>query len=859
MSMKVKPLSTVQVVPSIPESLADLPRMANNFLWSWNPDMAALFRSLDPELWEATGRNPARLLREVSQRRLNEASQSEGFVDHYRTCLDFLDRYIEEKAWYHKICAQGPIANILYFSMEYGLAECLPVYSGGLGVLSGDHLKSASDLGLPLVGIGLAYRQGYFQQLLSAEGYQTELYPENDFETFPVTPVLDSNGDRLMISLAFPGRTVYVQAWKVEVGRISLYLLDTDVVQNTPGDRRITYMLYGGDKETRIQQEIVLGIGGVEFASKLGIEATVCHMNEGHSAFIQFARIARAKIKYNLSTDEAVQLVSAGTVFTTHTPVPAGIDQFPPDLMDRYFGHVYSQLKISRDDLLSLGSRQPGIPGQLFNMAIFALRTADYTNGVSRLHADVSRGLWEDSWPSLPHDEIPIDYVTNGVHVSTWISDDMAALLEKHLGSDWRRSPDHKDVWAKVRDIPDEELWAAHLSGRQHMVEFTRRRIAEHRARTTGTDMTVEEMNAILDPHVLTIGFARRFATYKRATLLLRYPDRLLSLLRDTKRPLQIVFAGKAHPQDDAGKALIHDIIYFARSQGVERRVAFIENYDLEVARYLTHGVDVWLNTPRRPLEASGTSGMKVLPNGGLNLSILDGWWDEAFAPGVGWAIGRGRLLSDEKMQDDRDAQSLYDTLEKQIIPLFYSVEDNHVPHRWIARMKESIAELVPRFNSNRMVKEYCQDYYSHSLGRCVQLMADDCKPARDLSAWKMKVNAGWRDVNVKSIEATSLKQITSNTELNVTATITLGSLDPEDVEVQVYFGPLRSDGSIAISGVMPLEPVTVDGVTSYKGKVSFPESGRYGYTVRVIPYHPLMGNALKMGLVAWAPANLLS
>jgi starch phosphorylase len=854
--MKIKPLATVEVVPNLPENIGRLRDLAYNLLWSWNPDILALFGDLDADLWELVGHNPARLLREVSQHRLDEASKDLEFLEHYDRCMRFLDHYLHETSWYDRTCGHADsTTEIVYFSMEYGLTEVLPVYSGGLGVLSGDHLKSASDLGLPLVGIGLAYRQGYFQQLLTAEGYQTETYPENDFDRLCITPVLDENGGRMKISLAFPGRNVMVQAWRVQVGKIPLYLLDTDVPENSPTDRRITYMLYGGDRETRIQQEIVLGMGGVELVTRLGIATTVCHMNEGHSAFIQLARIARARKQHNLSPHEALQLIAAGTVFTTHTPVPAGIDQFPADLMDRYFGAVYGQLSLSRDEVLALGSRQPGVPGQLFNMAIFAIHSSDYTNGVSRLHADVSRSLWEDNWPNLPHDEIPIDYVTNGVHTATWISQRMAALFDKYLGTEWKRSPDNRELWAKVRDIPDEELWEVHVSDRRELIEFTRRRIAEHRARTTGVDMTPEQMEFYLDPEILTIGFARRFATYKRATLLLRYPDRLLALLRDTKRPLQLLFAGKAHPQDDAGKALIHDIIYFARSHGVEHRIAFIENYGLGVARYLTHGVDVWLNTPRRPLEASGTSGMKILANGGLNLSILDGWWDEAYAPGLGWPIGRDRTVPDEKTQDDRDGQSLYDTLEKQIIPLFYSCEDGQLPGRWISYMKNSIAELVPRFNSNRMVKEYCQDYYSQAMVRSHELAAESCAAAKELAAWKARVSAAWKDVGVASVDVIPAITLSSGSQIEIAAKVNLGTLSPDDVEVQAYYGALRPDGSIAFSGWQALTSDDKTGL--YHGVIAFPESGRFGYTVRIIPNHPLIGNPLKMGLVSWAPISV--
>jgi starch phosphorylase len=854
--MKVRPLGTVEVVPSLPQGIAGLRDLAYNLMWSWNPDVAALFRSLDPELWETVGRNPARLLREISQRPLEEAARSQTFGEHYERCTSYLEHYLREPSWFDKMCGHATGKEIVYFSMEYGLAECLPVYSGGLGVLSGDHLKSASDLGLPLVGIGLAYRQGYFQQQLTGDGYQTELYPENDFRTLPAVPVLDEKGARLTVALEFPGRKVMVGAWSIQVGRVQLYLLDTDLPENSPADRRITYMLYGGDRETRIQQEIVLGMGGVALVTRVGIEPTVCHMNEGHSAFIQIARLVRARQRLGLSGEEALALISGGTVFTTHTPVPAGIDQFSSDLMDRYLGPLYANAGLSRDEILGMGSKQPGAPGQLFNMAIFALRTSDYTNAVSRLHADVSRNLWEESWPTLPHDEIPIDYVTNGIHLRSWISDNMSALYDRYLGPEWRRSPDHKDVWAKVREIPDEDLWNAHVCGREQLVDFCRKRVADYRARTGGTEVNPEDLSNLLDARILTIGFARRFATYKRATLLLRYPDRLLALLRDSQRPLQIVFAGKAHPQDDAGKALIHDIIYFARTNNIEHRLLFVENYDLAVARHLVHGVDVWLNTPRRPLEASGTSGMKVLANGGLNLSILDGWWDEAFAPNVGWAIGRGKPYGDEKTQDDRDARSLYDTLERQIIPLFYTYDDGRVPRRWVARMKESIAELVPRFNCNRMVKEYCEDAYAPSLDRCHQLAENGCAAAKELAAWKNKLRTHWNEVKITAIETGLPSAIIPGSETDVNVRVSLGALSPNDVEVQVYYGPLLSDGSIAFSGCEPLEPDPQGDGSQYRGRIVFPDSGRYGYTVRVMPYHPLVGNALKLGLVHWATVN---
>ena len=851
-SMKVTPIGTFEVVPAIPDQLRELKAFAYNFHWSWNPELARLFRDIDPELWARTGHNPVRVLREVSAELLYQLAKTASFLESYRSCVDAEAKYSSASTWYEGLCGSCPKNEIVYFSMEYGINEHLPVYSGGLGVLSGDHLKSASDLGVPLVGVGLAYRQGYFQQQLTADGYQSELFPVNHFEELAVSPVMDEQGQRVLVPLSFPGRTVYVAAWKAMIGRVPLILLDTDVPENNQNDRRITYMLYGGDKETRIQQEIVLGMGGVEMVRRLGYEVTVCHMNEGHSAFIQFSRIIKAMQEHQLSAAEAIQLISAGTVFTTHTPVPAGIDQFPADLMDKYFGSVYAELGMSRDETLAMGSREPGVPGQLFNMAIFALRTANYTNGVSRLHADVSRNLWKESFPLLPYEEIPIDYVTNGIHLQSWLSEDMNALFDQYLGGDWRQAPDHKDIWSKVTEIPDEQLWAGRNRAREKLVQYTRRRVSDYRSRTLGIETPPRELAAILDPNILTIGFARRFATYKRATLLLRYPERLLQLLRSKDRPLQIIFAGKAHPQDEAGKAFIHDILYFARSEGVENRLAFIENYGMGVARYLVQGVDVWLNTPRRPLEASGTSGMKVLGNGGLNLSILDGWWDEAYEPGLGWAIGGEKILGDERAQDDRDAQSLYAQLENQIVPLFYERE-NGIPRAWLAQVRKSVASLVPRFNSHRMVKEYSDEYYIPALYRCHRLAGNGKAAVKSLTEWKRKIQEHWHEISFDSVTTSMGQNGPEGVEVNVEADVQLGKLTPEDVEAQLYYGPITADGSIEAAGVVALQSEPSSNGTVFRGRAIVPDSGRYGYTVRLIPAHPLLDHPLKMGLVHWA------
>ncbi len=852
--MKLTSIANYRFTPNLPESLSRLTELAYNFYWSWRPEIGELFRHIDPALWEATNHNPVRLLLDVPQWKLSRAAASNEFVEHYNHCLRLLDNYLHGESWYQQVHSAEQRGRIVFFSMEYGLASCLPLYSGGLGVLSGDYLKAASDLGLPVIGIGLAYRQGYFQQQLDADGRQTELYPQNEFDNLPMQPVLDANGKRLTIQVPFHNRHLTIGAWLVTVGRIPLYVLDTDLPENTPADRSITHTLYGGDRETRIQQEIVLGFGGVELLRKLGITMSVCHMNEGHSAFVQIARVLHAADDMKLSWTEALQLVAAGTLFTTHTPVPAGIDEFSTELMDKYFGQVYDRFGITRDEVLGLGSLRPGAPGQPFNMAICALRTADYTNGVSRLHADVSRRMWTESWPNLPHEEVPIDFVTNGVHHATWVSPEMSKLISRHFSEDWRDGPDNKRLWQEIEKVPDHEIWEIHNLGKIRLVEFVRERVAAYRQRVSGFVPLADELEQILDPHALTIGFARRFATYKRAALLLHFPDRLLALLRDKSRPVQFVFAGKAHPQDVMGKDLIQSLIQFARSHGVDHRAVFIENYDMTVAAHLVQGVDIWLNNPRRPLEASGTSGMKVLINGGLNFSILDGWWDEGYLPENGWAIGAGLQFGNDLQQDESDARMLFDVLEKQIVPLYYRRGENGVPEAWMQKVKASMKGLVPRFAARRMVKEYWEDFYVKALERCTMMEMDNAAGARELARWKKFVESHWHEVQVLRVETEPAYNLHPGSPVKVKAEVTLGGLSPDDVEVQICYGP-NIGHNFDLAGYTRLDHSDNGGTHVYTGDWTAPENGMYGFTVRVVPSHPFLGNPLRMGIVRWAPA----
>ncbi|MCB9357060.1 MAG: alpha-glucan family phosphorylase [Calditrichaeota bacterium] len=851
--MKLSSISSYRFTPNLPENLSRLSELAYNFYWSWRAEIGELFRHIDPELWESTNHNPVRLLLEVSQWKLSRASASNEFVEHYNHCLRLLDNYLHGESWYHQVHDGEQRGRIVFFSMEYGLASCLPLYSGGLGVLSGDYLKAASDLGLPVVGIGLAYRQGYFQQRLDQNGHQTELYPKNEFDNLPMQPVTDADGKRLTIQIPFHNRQLTIGAWLVTVGRIPLYVLDTDLPENNAADRSITHTLYGGDRETRIQQEIVLGFGGIELLRKLGITMSVCHMNEGHSAFVQIARVLHAAEDFKLSWFEALQLVSAGTLFTTHTPVPAGIDEFSAELMDKYFSQVYNQHGITRDDVLGLGSLRPGVPGQPFNMAICALRTSDYTNGVSRLHADVSRRMWTESWPSLPHEEVPIDFVTNGVHHATWVSHDMSKLISRHFNEDWREGPDNKRLWSQIDQAPDHEIWETHNLGKLRLIDFVRSRVALYRQRVSGFIPLEDELNQILDPHALTIGFARRFATYKRATLLLHYPERLLALLKDTERPVQFVFAGKAHPQDVMGKDLIQALIQFARKNGVEHRMLFIENYDMTVASYLVQGVDIWMNNPRRPLEASGTSGMKVLINGGLNFSILDGWWDEGYLPENGWAIGAGLQFGNDEQQDESDARMLFDVLEKQIVPLYYRRNEHGVPEAWMQKVKASMRGLVPRFAARRMVKEYWEDFYVKALERCIMMEMDSAAGARELARWKKHIEGHWHEVKVLKVDTEPAYNLHPGSPVKVRVEVSLGGLLPDDVEVQICYGQVNGP-SMDLAGYSRLEHMSDGSSHVYAGDWTAPENGLFGFTVRVVPSHPYLGNPLRMGIVRWAP-----
>lgn len=820
-------LHTYTVTPTLPARLAPLRELAYNLRWSWDHATRDLFLELGGnELWNGTDRNPARLLGLVAQERLNELADDALFLGKLDAVYSDFRSYLERPSPWPEDLSIG------YFSAEFGIAECLPIYSGGLGVLAGDHLKAASDLALPLVGVGFLYQRGYFRQSLNADGWQMENYPITDFYSLPIEPT------EHRISVEFPGRTVFAQVWKAQVGRIPLYLLDTNLTDNAENDRHIAGNLYGGDNETRIQQEILLGIGGLRALEALGKRPKVCHMNEGHSAFLALERVRQLKEERGLSFDEAAQAAAASHLFTTHTPVPAGFDLFPTDLMLRYFSDYAGKLGLSFDALMERG-RHPHGDRDKFNMAVLAFRSARHVNGVSKLHGAVSREMAASVWAGFPEGEVPIGSVTNGIHTNTFLSAEMAKLLAEHGGS--------------AENISDSALWKVRSVRRGKLVEWARAYALGKAEKRGASDWETDQARQILSPDVLTIGFARRFATYKRGDLLLRDIERLKRLVNHADRPVQFVFAGKAHPKDDAGKELIRKIVHATRDDALRGKVVFLEDYDINMARYLVQGVDVWLNNPRRPMEASGTSGMKVVPNGGLNFSVLDGWWAEGYDPTVGWSIGRGEDYDDENYQDHVEAVDIYETLEHEIAPLFYDRDETGLPTRWLAKVRASMVKLAPVYSTGRMVREYAETYYIPALAHAAKLAEDDFARARALVTWKQRVRAAWSGVKVEAVTPET-DHLAAGQTAGVSATVRLGGLTPSDVTAQLYVGPIDADRNLlqATPAALAVAEDLGDGVWRYTGTLPSDVSGRLGFSVRVLPAHPDAVLPQELPLIVW-------
>ncbi len=856
--MNMYTIKNIRVVPNLPDELSYLRELAHNLYWSWDHNSQSLFRRIDPDLWEEVNRNPVLFLGTINQERLETIAKNESYLAFLNRVKENVTSYMTRKTWFMENYENRSPFSIAYFSMEYGLAVGLPIYSGGLGILAADHLKSASDLGLPFVAVGLAYQQGYFQQYLATDGWQQETYPVNDFYNLPMQLMRDDRENPLLIYVDFPQHKVFAQIWKVQVGRVPLYLLDTNIPQNNQEDRNVTAQLYGGDNEMRIRQEILLGIGGMRALAAMDIHPEVCHMNEGHSAFLSLERVKMYMEKNkNANFEQARVALRGGNVFTTHTPVPAGIDEFEPGLVEHYLSNYYNVLNLKSNEFLYLGGTHvPQTKGK-FNMAIFAINMAAAYNGVSRLHGKVARSMWNYLWQNVPTDEVPIGHITNGVHVRSWLSSDMSELFSRYLDPNWYRNPGDESMWDRIDHIPDEELWRTHERRRERLVAFARRRFYRRLQKLGANPSDLQRATEVLRPDALTIGFARRFAAYKRAYLIFEDTNRLRKLLNDPERPVQIIISGKAHPRDKVGKEILKNIMGLMNEDEFRDKVVFLENYDIKVAMYMVQGVDVWLNNPRRPREASGTSGMKASANGILNLSILDGWWDEAYEmnQNTGWAIGRGEEnYASEEEQDIIESEELYHILENDVIPLFYKRGRSGIPREWLGMMKNNMRVVCPHFNTNRMVRQYLQDYYVPAAEKWKTLSNDGGKVARDLVDWREKINQHWSVIDVLSMEAPNGASIKIGEELAVNAVVTLGKLATEDVMVQLYFGRVDEYGRLKETKTIPMSATEKqqDGNTKFVAKFKAESSGQHGFSIRVLPNHSHLENPIEMGFIKW-------
>ncbi|WAU84775.1 glycosyltransferase family 1 protein [Streptomyces sp. Qhu-G9] len=857
----MKAIRRFTVRPVLPEALHPLSDLARNLRWSWHAETRDLFQSVDPERWAASGCDPVRLLGSVSHGRLAELAEDRDFLHRLSTAADDLNDYVTGDRWYQSQTSELPAA-VAYFSPEFGITAALPQYSGGLGILAGDHLKAASDLGAPLIGVGLLYRHGYFRQSLSRDGWQQEHYPVLDPNELPLSLLREPDGTPSQVSLALPGGTaLHARVWLAQVGRVPLLLLDSDVEENDLGERGVTDRLYGGGSEHRLLQEMLLGIGGVRavrtYCRLTGhARPEVFHTNEGHAGFLGLERIHELSYE-GLDFDAALEAVRAGTVFTTHTPVPAGIDRFDRELVARHFGPDAELPRIDVERVLRLGMETyPGGEPNLFNMAVMGLRLGQRANGVSLLHGHVSREMFSGLWPGFDPDEVPITSVTNGVHAPTWVAPEVFRLGARQIGV--QRTQDAmtvggSDRWDAVADIPDQDIWDLRRVLREKLVTEVRERLyASWRQRGAGT-AELGWIDGVLDPDVLTIGFARRVPSYKRLTLMLRDRDRLMDLLLHPERPIQIVVAGKAHPADDGGKRLVQELVRFADDPRVRHRIVFLPDYGMAMAQKLYPGCDIWLNNPLRPLEACGTSGMKAALNGCLNLSVLDGWWDEWFQPDFGWAIptADGAAVDDDR-RDELEATALYDLLEQRVAPRFYEHGQEGLPDRWIEMVRQTLTHLGPKVLAGRMVREYVERLYTPAA---LAHRAMDRSSAGELAEWKARVRAAWPHVTVDHVETTAA---TTTAELGSTLSLRvrvgLGDLVPDDVEVQAVSGRVDLEDRITDGSAVPLKPVggpDLEGRWLYEGPLSLDRTGSFGYTVRILPAHRLLASGAELGLVA--------
>ena len=846
----------ITVNPQLPKRINKLSEIANNLWWSWNTEFLKIFKEIDIDLWETVEKNPVKFLKLVSQEKLEKAAQNNSLLKEYDKIVNDFENYINSKnTWFSKNYPANQNDLIAYFSAEYGLDQILPIYSGGLGILSGDHLKSASDLGLPFVAVGLLHKNGYFNQKINGYGDQETEYKNIDLYNLPILPVKKSNGEELRVGVKMPKGDLYLKVWQINVGRIKLYLLDSDIEENTIEEyKKITLKLYGGDQEMRIQQEIVLGMAGVRLLKLLELNPTVYHMNEGHSAFLILELIKNIIEEKKVSFDIARNIATSKTVFTTHTPVPAGNDIFPVDLVEKYFKDFWPKLGIDREEFLKLGMKptkhlEPG-----FNMGILALKIAGLKNGVSKLHGAVSRELFGDVWPEIAASESPITYVTNGIHTCSWLAPNIKSLYNKYLMPYWQDSMHLDSVWEKVENIPDDKLWEAHQERKEKLIKYVKENVT-NRLRNSG--ISYEEINEItskLNPNALTIGFARRFATYKRATLIFRDLERITQILNDENRPVQIIFAGKAHPADVEGQQLIKYIHEISMKPQFKGKIFLLENYNIAMARYLVTGVDVWLNNPRRPMEASGTSGQKASVNGVVNFSVLDGWWAEGYNSKNGWTIGTNADYTSYEIQDNADSQSIYNTLESKIIPAYYEKDRNGISKKWMTYMKNSIISTGGKYSTARMVVDYTNELYM-PLCNLYNKYYTDLESVIRYNEWKKDIALSFDKIEI--MQEGNLNNITldAGNNIEVKCKVKLPNINVENIEVQTYYGKILDNGVVENIVNIPMELVEEDEENReyvYKTKIELASGGNYGYTFRVLPKHEMLLESANLNLIKW-------
>jgi starch phosphorylase len=833
MAYQVQPVREFLVSPALPPAISRLGELAHNLLWSWDYLIRPIFRRLDPQLWRECQRNPVAMLGQIPPETLEKAAADPRYIALYQNACRRYDSYVGESSE----TAREPM-KVAYFSMEYGLIESLTIYSGGLGILSGDHMKAASDAHLNLVGIGLLYQKGFFQQYLNPDGWQVEKYSFNDFYSWPVEPALDANGSELRLELKLLNGSCFVKVWRLKIGRVDLLLLDTNIAENANTEYRdITDELYGGDTSTRIQQEIVLGVGGMRALKALGLEPTVFHMNEGHSAFLGLERIRLLMQDQHLSWEEALEAVRTNSVFTTHTPVPAGIDMFEPGLVYQHL-HAYCERHgVPFHKFLALGQGGTDEQGDRFSMAVLALKASAYRNAVSRLHAEVSQGMFNKLWSDLPVREVPIIPITNGVHLPTWVNSDLALIYDQYLVPDWRERYPDPAIWSQIPDIPNEELWEVRRRRKRRLVNFVRDRLLKRAVERRAASTEQRRVAEIFDPEVFTIGFSRRFATYKRATLIFRDKERLKRILCHPQMPVQLIVAGKAHPKDNPGKQFIREIVQLSREPDFAKHVVFVEDYDIEVGRELVQGVDLWLNNPKRGEEACGTSGMKAALNGTLNLSILDGWFDEAYEVSGGWAIGDRDFYSPDL--DDVHATSIYSLLENEIVPMYYHGREEGVPQAWAQRIKQSLMNLSPMFNCQRMIHEYTTRLYEPAHAAHLKVRADSYQLAREKAAWTARVEHAWHAIRISDQGDGPGRSVLTGTPIRLRAAVDLAGLAPADVRVEAVVGRVNHEGILEDTSVVTLPSLGEQAGLAVFGRDFVPhQTGRLGYTMRISPNH---------------------